>query len=163
MLVLAIWAALTAYLFLWPPSDQVVPADAVVVFGARSRPERLAAGLRLMRRHIAPVLVLGTAPRSRLCHGGAAFEVVCFIPKPFSTRGEARFVGRLAARRHWNSLDLVTSRWHTTRAGLLLRRCFNGKVHVLGAKPTDDLPQLAEDVAHEWGGVIYALTWARGC
>jgi DUF218 domain len=138
----------TVLLFIWPRTDGVA---------------RLPAGLRLMREHVARVLVLGTAPKSPLCHGAAPYEVVCFQPKPFSTRGEARFVAALAARRGWHRLELVTSRWHVTRARLLLRRCYHGRVRVVGAKPRDDLPQLTEDIVHEWGGLVYALTLARGC
>ena len=162
LLVLA-WLAATAYLFVWPPTDSIGPADAVVVLGSRSRPERLPEGLRLMHEHIAPVLVLMTPPAGPLCHRKARFEIICLNPKPFSTRGEARGVARLAERHGWHSLAVVTSRWHVTRARVLLRRCYHGSLRLAGANPSDNAVEYGEDVAQEWAGLLYALTLARGC
>lgn len=165
VLLLAAGIALTARLFLWPRTDDVRRADAVVVFGARSRPERLPAGLRLIDRGVAPVLVLASAPlENPLCRSPRRkrLEVVCFTPHPFSTRGEARTVGRLAARRGWRSLVLVTSTWHVTRARMLLRRCFDGKVLAVAARPRDR-GDTVESIVREWGGLVEAIGWERGC
>jgi uncharacterized SAM-binding protein YcdF (DUF218 family) len=165
VLLLAIGLALTARLFLWPRTDDARHVDAVVVFGARSRPERLPAGLRLIDRGLAPVLVLASAPLEHpLCRSPRRkrLEVICFTPDPFSTRGEARTVGRLAARRGWRSLVLVTSTWHVTRARMLLRRCFDGEVLAVAARPRDK-GDTVESIVREWGGLFEALIWARGC
>jgi len=164
VLLLAIGVALTARLFLWPRTDDVRRADAVVVFGARSRQERLPAGLRLIDRGVAPVLVLSAAPQGFPCRSPRQkrLEVICFTPHPFSTRGEAQTVGRLAARRGWRSIVLVTSTWHVTRARMLLRRCFDGKVLAVAARPRDK-GDTVESIIREWGVLLQAIGWARGC
>lgn len=164
LVVAAAFALATARLFVWPETDDAVRADAVVVFGARSRPERLPAGLRLMNEGIAKVLVLASAPFDNpLCHGHSRFRVICFTPRPFTTRGEARHVAAIAKTNRWRSLVLVTSRWHVSRARMLLRRCYNGRLAVVGARPHESLPSAAESIIHEWGGIAYAFAWARGC
>src|SRR5436305_11321179 len=108
-LLVVAWVAATAVLFLWPGEDSPRQASAVVVLSGGRKP-RLDKALELMRRHVAPVLVIsdGRDPlwpkANRLCAGHASFTVVCFKPKPYSTRGEAEEVARLAARRRWRSI-----------------------------------------------------------
>ena len=68
--------------------------------------------------------------RERLCaaHRYAGARVVCFTAVPFSTRGEAETVARLARARGWHSVVVVTSTFHITRAHMLFRRCFHGRL-----------------------------------
>src|SRR4051794_24178594 len=116
-LLFAAWLAASAVLFVWPSGDSPARADAVVVLAGAKVP-RLDKGLELMRRHVAPVLVISDGldplwPRAnRLCRGDAGFEVVCFRPRPYSTRGEAEAVARIASARGWRSIVVVTSRYH---------------------------------------------------
>lgn len=166
-LLVAAWLAATAVLFFWPDEDSPTRADAVVVL-AGSRGQRLEAALRLMRRGVAPVLVIsdGFDPSvpaaNRLCASGAAgFEVLCFRPEPYSTRGEAEDVATIAARHGWRSLVLVTSDYHVTRARILFERCFPGRVEAVGIRfPRTSLPSL---VVSEWAKLVYALAIDRSC
>jgi uncharacterized SAM-binding protein YcdF (DUF218 family) len=166
-LVLAVWLAATAILFLWPSEVEPSRADAVVVLSG-VRKARLATGLELVRSGVAPTLVIsdGTAPGweegNRLCDGASAdFRVVCFRPHPYSTHGEAADVARLARARGWRSLVVVTSRYHLTRARLLFRRCFDGPV---GAVSADTSPgAMALNVPFEWGKLLTQLTLERDC
>jgi hypothetical protein len=57
------------------------------------------------------------AGRGRLLH-----------PAPYSTRGEAEAFARLADRRGWRSVVVVSSRYHLLRARMLFERCYDGKV-----------------------------------
>lgn len=131
--------------------------------------ERLREGLRLMRQGFGRVLVVSKARdpnwtvAERLCSGYARFQVVCFRAKPYTTRGEARAVSALASRHRWHSLLLVTSTYHVTRARLLYRRCYGGRVNVVGANPKASLTEWAGLIVHEWSGVAYALVFARTC
>jgi uncharacterized SAM-binding protein YcdF (DUF218 family) len=134
------WAVLAAVLFLWPPRHVPQHADAVIVL-AGARGPRLTRGLALARRGVAPVLVVSDAwsptwvEANRLCAGRPApAPVLCFHPVPYSTRGEARSVARLAANHHWTSVLVVTSRYHIARAGILFDRCFGGAVYTEGAE-----------------------------
>jgi uncharacterized SAM-binding protein YcdF (DUF218 family) len=159
----AVWLALTVALFYRPTEQKPGRADAVVVLGSRSHPDRLQLGLRLAQARVAPVLVLSAPPAdSPLCADNAPFEVICFTPDPFTTRGEAESIGRLAAKHGWRSVVLATSNYHAVRAKLLVRRCFHGSVSVRHSAPRGVLSTF-EASMHEWGGLIYALTLARGC
>jgi len=156
----------SAVLFVWPEQDSPTRASAVVVLAGAKKP-RLDRALALMRRHVAPVLVISdgldpTWPQAnRLCAGRAPFRVLCFRPSPYSTRGEAEAVGRMGAARHWRSLVVVTSTYHVRRAKLLFERCFHGRVQAVGAH--FGLSELPAVLASEWAKLVYALTVAREC
>jgi uncharacterized SAM-binding protein YcdF (DUF218 family) len=164
-LVLA-FLGLSARLFVWPKQDSPRPADAIVVLSGSKA--RLTKALELMRRRLAPVLVIsdGLAPdwprANRLCRKGSTrFRVVCFRPDPYSTRGEAEHVDRLARARHWRRVLVVTSTYHVTRARMIFKRCLDVPVELVGAEyPLLRLPQF---VVSEWVKLAYAETLKRGC
>ena len=161
------WIVASFWLFIFPRQDSPSRADAVVVLsGAKNA--RLERALELMRRRVAPVLVISDAtepgsPRARaLCRRGSTrFRVVCFRPDPYSTRGEAQALARLARRRGWGSVVVVTSKYHLTRARMLFRRCVDGDVEGVGAR--FPLRRVLDYVFAEWGKLAYALTLERGC
>jgi uncharacterized SAM-binding protein YcdF (DUF218 family) len=166
-LALVVWLTATAILFVWPRDDEPGSADAVVVLSG-VRKTRLAKGLELVRRGVAPTLVIsdGEAPgwpaANRLCEDGATgFRVVCFRPRPYSTHGEAADVARLARARGWRSLVVVTSRYHVTRARLLFRRCLDGPVSAVAADTSAGA--MALNVPVEWGKLLWQLTLERDC
>jgi uncharacterized SAM-binding protein YcdF (DUF218 family) len=160
------WAVLAAVLFLWPPRHVPQHADAVIVL-AGARGPRLTRGLALARRGVAPVLVISDAwsptwvEANRLCAGRPApAPVLCFHPDPYSTRGEAGSVARLAANHHWTSVLVVTSRYHIVRAGILFDRCFGGAVYTEGARQSFVSRLIA--VPLETLKLAYAYVY-RGC
>jgi uncharacterized SAM-binding protein YcdF (DUF218 family) len=166
VLVVVAWLAVAARFVLWPEQDAVGRADAVVVLAGDHL--RLGKALELMTRRVAPTLVIsdGLAPgwdeANRLCRrGGAGFRVVCFRASPYSTRGEAETVARLAAARGWRSVVVVTSTYHVTRARLLFRRCVDGQVAVTGATYQRSLIPL--EMVLEPAKLLYALVVARRC
>lgn len=156
----------TARLFIWPPGSRPDRVDAVVVLSG-DHGERLPEALRLIRRGVSSTLVLDGTPDFplvlELCQERQAFEVICLRPEPDSTRAEARAAGRLAAERRWKRLVVVTTTYHVTRSGLLFRRCFDGRVATVGADPPRGWRASTGQIAHEWFGVAYALTFGRGC
>ncbi len=161
------WVVATFKLFLIPHQDRAGRADAVVVLSGSKAP-RLGKALDLMGRGVAPVLVISHGrdrswpQANRLCrHGGPGFRVVCFLPVPDSTQGEAQTFGRLAARRRWRSVLVVTSTFHVTRARMLFRRCVDGRVRAVGA--SYNLRHVFDYVFSEWGKLAYALTLHRRC
>lgn len=161
LLLLAIaYVAAAVYCFVLPHDDKPMPADAVVVLAGTE--SRLPVGERLVREGYAPLLVVSleqppTTSERRACARGA----LCFHASPYSTRGEAREIGRLAALRHWRAVDVVTSRFHVFRARILIRRCYHGALHMVGA-PQSGL-HLPIDAVEESAKLAYQLTIARSC
>ena len=78
-----------------------------------------------------------------------------------TTRGEAEFVGKLAARYHWRSIVLVTIAPQITPGRIWLERCLTAKIYAVAAP----LHAASWPVAlmHEWGSVINALLFERSC
>lgn len=134
------WAIAAAVVFVWPPeSSGAAKADAVIVL-AGGRAARLKEGLALVRGGAAPVLVISDAwspawpEANRLCAGRKApVPILCFHPDPYDTHGEAKGFSSLAKARGWDSVIVVSSRYHTVRAKLLFDRCFDGQVSTDGA------------------------------
>ena len=125
-------------------------ADAVVVFAGEER--RFALGRDLVEAGQAPVLVLSAARLPALVAGWCDeqpvdFEVVCVVPDPTSTSGEASAFAALASERGWGSLLGVTGDYHAQRAGLLLSRCFDGELSW---------------ALVDWPTPSWSLTWSEG-
>ncbi len=88
-------------------------------------------------------------------------KLLCFHPDPGTTRGEAQWIGREAAQRHWKSVILVTTPDQAYRAKLRVGRCFPGKVYVA----TSSLPWHSwfKQIPYQWGATTKALVWQRSC
>jgi uncharacterized SAM-binding protein YcdF (DUF218 family) len=166
-LALVALAVASVPLFALQPDDPLPSrADAVVVLAGSE--SRLPVALDLMQRGIAPVLVVSDPEgrddeaRRALCAAGSdRFELVCELPDPYSTRGEARLVARLAAERGWRRIVVVTSRFHLFRARRLLERCYDGELVMRGAPARWWYRPVA--VASEWAKLALAETTRRGC
>lgn len=172
---------LSTVLFLWPPTGQPSPADAIVVIGGSG--DRHDKALQLAQRHLAPVLVfsLPEGAQNPACHPATGAQpghlaswqrraiqlqssgitVLCFAPSPISTQGEGEEVGRLAARYHWRSIILVTSREQAFRARIRVERCYHG--HLEAAAVPVGLHLMPYTVAYEWGALLKALVLQRSC
>jgi uncharacterized SAM-binding protein YcdF (DUF218 family) len=162
VLLLAALTAASVWLFVFPRTDAARRADAVVVLSG-SNYDRLTKGLALVRARVAPVLVVSdgfrTAPQ--LCNRRRPYRVLCVEPHPFSTRGEAEEIARLAAARGWRRVDVVTSRYHVYRARLIVKRCFHGKLRVIASEP--HLLDYVVGGASEWPKLALALVFRRHC
>jgi hypothetical protein len=149
-------------------TDTARPADALVVF-AGGRGERLSKALVLLQQQVAPVLVISNGRDARwqaanqLCASRQRFEVLCPRPDPDTTRGEARMVGDLAARRGWRSVVVVTSTYHARRTQLLLGRCFDGQLQIVAAPPHEQWLRTWARANVELAGLIRALVTAPDC
>ncbi len=91
----------------------------------------------------------------------AGVELICFRADPLNTRGEAEYVSRLAARRHWHRIIVVSERTQATRARMLFKRCT--PVQLVMVPVADPRARLPYDVAYEWGALLKALTVVRSC
>ena len=166
--LVALWLVACAFLFVWPRTSTPSRADAVVVLSGEKR--RLPRALELIRAHVAPVLVISSPTRERrnplpeeLCRAGRydGARVLCFLARPYSTVGEARAVSRLAGEHRWRSVVVVTSTFHVTRARMLFRRGWTGRLSFVGASsPWWRLPY---EWVSETGKLLVQLTVERGC
>lgn len=163
-LVVAAVVAASAVLFGWAPFATTRPrhADAIVVLAGSS--SRLPLALKLFHEGVAPTLAISRDPRERqrasLCRlpPSGAF---CFRPEPYSTRGEARAIARLARQRGWRSVAVVSSRFHLFRVRLLVRRCTDVRLELVPAAVT--WWRWPEAVVFEWTKLAAAVTTRRGC
>ena len=153
-LVVVALVTVSLKLFVWPSSDEIGHADAVVVL-AGGDGERLDHALELMDEGVAPTLVASTGP-DRLCNAQLSYDVICFLPDPSNTRGEVEAIADIADEHGWKRLVLVTSTYHATRAELLLDRCYPGSVVVSPATPHQSTLGWLAAIAHEWGGLAEA-------
>jgi uncharacterized SAM-binding protein YcdF (DUF218 family) len=162
VLLLAALAGASVWLLAFPRTDPPGRADAVVVLSG-SNHDRLPKGLALMRAGVAPVLVVSDGRRTvpGLCTRRRPYRVICFHPRPFSTRGEAEQIARLAAARGWTRVDVVTSRYHVYRSRLIMERCYHGALRVVASEPR--LWDYVVGGASEWPKLALALTVRRRC
>ena len=161
--LVAAWLVACGFLFLRPEEDSPRRSDAVVVL-AGDADHRIPRGLELVRDGVAPRLLLSREPGEkwaswrRLCGRPA---VTCFKADPYSTQGEAEAVARLAARRGFRSVAVVTSRYHVFRSRLLFERCLDGRVSVVGADY--DRLWLPVILPLETAKLVWALAVDRDC
>ncbi|HVM52623.1 MAG TPA: ElyC/SanA/YdcF family protein [Acidimicrobiales bacterium] len=161
-LAMVLAGSFAAHRVVRPPVDPVpIEADAVVVFsGDVSRLEGAAA----LVPDVAPVLVV-SAPdpelRARLrCGQHRRVEVICVVPDPATTRGEARAFAAVAEERGWDHVVAVTSRDHLRRARLQLDRCWDGRISAVARGQNRHLERA---VPYEMGAMADALVRTRGC
>jgi len=161
-LMLAALAAASVWLYGFPRTDPPGRADAVVVLSGSNR-DRLPRALALMRAHVAPVLVVSDGARTapRVCARRQPYRVLCLRPDPFSTRGEAEEIARLARARRWRTVDVVTSRYHVYRARLIIERCFRGRLRIVASTPRPW--EYVVGAAVEWPKLFVAEVLRRGC
>ena len=168
-LVLVLGAGAVAALIVRPPAGEApARADAIAVLSGGSG-DRLPRALGLMRRDVTPVLVIpnGTDPKwddaNRLCGQQEPFEVLCPTPEPDTTRGEAAAIDGLAERRSWDRVVVVTSRYHVTRARIIVPRCVAAPVTVVASNPESGILDWGRHVLHEVLGLVEATVLDRGC
>jgi hypothetical protein len=165
MAILVAFGAATARWFVWPP-QQAMPyrVDAIVMLDGQG--DRLGTALDLAWAQRAHMIVISRGSKY-WGHGSVCapkiphVTVICFDPNPPTTRGEAEFAGRLAARYHWRSIAVVAIAPQDTVARIRVNRCVDGKIYVINAPFSEiDWPY---EVAHYWGATVEALFLQRSC
>lgn len=158
------------FLFRNAPEDPLQRVDAIVVLGGE-HDGREDFGIRLAKEGWAPTVVLSNPyvgrdrVMERACRDvrGAEgpVEVLCPVPSPLTTRGEAIMVHRLAVQRGWAKLIVVSWQHHLPRARLIFQQCFSNEpgATVMRAVPRryDYSPFIWEFVyVYQWGGLAKA-------
>jgi hypothetical protein len=155
----------TATLLVWPAQGIPASVDAIVMMNGPGN--RLDTALALGWEHKAPMLVISRGS-SQWAHSGNCapqipkVTVICFVPAPETTQGEAEFFGRLARRYHWKTVALVTITPQITPGRIWLGRCLPGVTVYAVAAPLSELRWL-EMVPYEWGSILKAELIDRSC
>jgi uncharacterized SAM-binding protein YcdF (DUF218 family) len=135
--VFVAWLVAATLLFVVHHGDKPVRADAVFVLSGSYA--RLPVGVRLVREGYAPLLVVSRTTgepsvlEQQVCAHRLDIRALCVRADPYSTVGEAELLARLAQARHWRTVDAITSEFHVIRARIILRRCYHGRLRVVGA------------------------------
>ena len=141
-------------------AEPLTRADAVVVLGGTPY-KRFEYGIELAERGLAPEVVISNsvgaedARMQRICATPTSVELTCFLPDPWTTRGEAQEIRTLAEQRGWKSIIVVTTKAHISRARYILGRCFGGDIMMT------DYPENLSLVDHVTGWIYQTAGWVR--
>ncbi|MGB3483192.1 MAG: YdcF family protein [Mycobacterium sp.] len=165
VVIVVIAAGVGGYmLFTRPQGEQLTPADAIVVLGG-DRDGRIDYGLDLARQGYANTVVLSNSYgefdpmiRQKCASGTATITVICFIPDPWTTRGEAMFVQRMAQERGWHHVIVVSWNYHLVRARYIFDQCFDGTVTMRAVPGSYDynLAEWAEVYGYQYAAIVKA-------
>jgi hypothetical protein len=142
-------------LFVFPASDKPTKVGAILSLNGNDETAREGLAVRLAAQGYAPVLIFSQGHWATACPRVPRVKVVCFIPVPNRTEGEIQFAVKYASRHHIQSLLMVPGHEQATRARMLLRRCYSGRLVVV--VPGLQLGYVAYEVAYEWGALGKAL------
>jgi uncharacterized SAM-binding protein YcdF (DUF218 family) len=161
VILLTVFCAATGWLFVFPSTGMPAKVGAIVVPGGPG--SRIDAALSLARQDRAPYLVLsdGAGPGGLCGTRVGTVSVLCFMPDPDTTQGEAEATARLAREYGFRSIVLVTTPDQTWRAKLRFRRCYSGEIFAV----TTPLPlsQWPFQIAYQWAATVKAEVVNRGC
>jgi uncharacterized SAM-binding protein YcdF (DUF218 family) len=147
--IIAVFITLTAVLFVFPSTNAPRRSNAIVVLGGSG--PRLQKGLALAHAGYAPSLVLSGYSRSTCPTPPRHVRIICFLPHPDTTQGEAREVATLARTHSWHQIIIVPGTLQTTRARIRLKRCYSGTLLFDPANPGG------------FGEWLHNVTLQRGC
>jgi hypothetical protein len=155
-------SAATARLFIWPAQGMPARVSAIVMLDSPGNV--LSVAVRLAEQHRGTFLVVsrGSSASHDPCPRPVpGVKLICFIPRPPTTLGEAEFVGQLADRYGWRSVALVAITPQDSRARLRVERCFAGHVYVVTAPIA--LASWPYQIAYQWGALLKALVIQHDC
>lgn len=149
--VALVWILIVSSMVLMPIPGAVRHTDAVVSLAPGHN--RLPAALEHQQSGLAENLVVSWVPDSisssaiepeygwlenQKCRTTTASFVFCPTPEINSTYGEALSVGRLSLEQDWNSVLIVTSRYHVFRTRYIFERTLPSNIDVeVVAAPTE--------------------------
>lgn len=165
VVLLVVFAATTARIFVWP-SLPPLPKHVDAIIELAGPGDRDSVATELAKEHHAPLLIQSTLAGDitdpETCLPPIPdVTIECFTPIPPTTRGEARYIGEQAAARHWHSVIIVTTPDHAWRAKLRVERCFPGQVYVA----TSPLPKWdwLRQIPYQWAATVKAELFQRDC
>lgn len=152
--------------------ESPVKADVIVVLGGDSRGVRAGEGCELLKASYAPQLWISgnqnffglhesDAARDFVIARGCKAEQVAALKLPVdSTRDEAEMIGRRLREQGAKTCLLVTSNYHTRRAGRIFRRVNPDLEFRVVAAPNDDF-RVQEWWRHRHSQRIFLNEWLK--
>jgi hypothetical protein len=135
-------------------------ADVLLVLGP-PEPWRIRWAEELVDRGVAGALLISVPDPHRVAACREA-GVTCFVPDPFTTRGEARFLRAAMTEHGWRTADVITATPHGERARFSLGRCVARGAQVVGRAPGTSVPWWAFQYLYQMVGWVRAVTQS-GC
>jgi hypothetical protein len=161
VLTLVVVGGLTVRWVVFPTADPIGPTDVIVVLGPWQIPHQIDVAEKVQAANPdAPVLLSagsGCPPEFRMLFA----HLVCFRPRPDTTRGEARWASDYATAHHFRSMAVVVTRPQLSRARLRFSRCWAGQLSMI-EDPTSWQSALA-GVPYQSVAALKAETYERGC
>lgn len=166
VLLLSGCATVAATFVARPRVDAVQTVDALYVIGPAEG--GIADARRLMAEGKARTLVVTMTMDTRtgkvypkdMCDP-AAWEVVCVKPDPYTTRGEAAALARLATERGWSRVAVMTDTSHIARTRLWMDRCVPVPVSVWASSERRTPLSWAGAVVYQSGAWVKAQIQPR--
>jgi hypothetical protein len=157
-----IFIAASAYLFVWPPTNQPHHVDAILSLNGPDEPAREGRAVSLAEKGYAPVLIFSLGRSQHVpCPVVPRVQVVCFVPDPGTTLGEVKWASSYARAHKIHSMMIVPATAQAVRARFLAERCFKGQISVVAAsQPAGSIPY---NVVYEWAALTRAVILYRNC
>lgn len=158
-----VWLAACYLVVLEPTVNKPAKVDAILVLGPPDVDGRVDEAYALAHAHLASTVVISVQSDLQLQVKSACrnqnpdYQVICFQPDPSTTQGEAEEIGRLATQHGWTSIMVVTSKYHISRARMIVERCMPGKVLMVAAPGKPSIAQWAYQFAYQTGGYLKAF------
>jgi hypothetical protein len=160
--LLLTFIAASAYLFVWPPTNQPRHVDAILSLNGPDEPSREGRAVSLAEKGYARVLIFSLGRSQHVpCPAVPSVQVVCFVPDPGTTLGEVKWASSYARAHGIHSMMIVPATAQAVRARFLAERCFKGQISVVPAsQPAGSVPY---NVVYEWAALTRALILYRHC
>jgi hypothetical protein len=141
-----------------------VKADAILVLGPPLEP-RIQTAYRLAEAGVSDKVIVSIPNDRAPSSGKLAFcpappkdiEVACFIPSPFTTKGEGAYVQEMYDRGQLGTVVVVTQAPHILRARLIFSRCFGGRAEFVADDSHRSLLGWLYEFAYQTAAMVPAI------
>ncbi|MDV6304435.1 YdcF family protein [Rhodococcus cerastii] len=157
------------FLFTNAGYDEPTAVDAIVVLGG-DQDGRIDYALRLAAEGLTDTVVVSdpqgasdSREPSRCPEPSDKVRILCFVPDPLTTRGEAIYANQLSRENGWTHVMVITWRYHLPRAGYIFGQCFDGTTTMVPVALTYQysIPRWLAEYAYQYVGYTKAFIQGR--
>lgn len=165
--LLLVWILLCVRYVAHPVTDQFKRVDALYVLGPSW--ERMPQALELAESGATDTIIStitinwdGDVVEEDYCDTEGEVEVICVLPDPYTTHGEALVLDRMAREEGWDHVAVMTMRPHVSRARLWMDRCVDIPVDVWEHEQPLTAGEWLYQFVYQTGAWVKAQVF-RGC